>query len=71
MKPGSRKLWTLAMGLGALLGLALLVLGGLPVDALQELVWPVALLTGTALGANVGEHWARNRPGAAAAKAEP
>lgn len=59
---GTRKLWTLAAGLGALLALALLVLAGLPVEALEQLVWPVALLTGSALGANVGEHWAKNRP---------
>lgn len=59
MKPGTRKLWMLAMGLGALLTLGGLTLAGLPGDALAELAWPVTLLSASALGANVGEHWTR------------
>lgn len=49
----------LSMGLASVLALAGCTLAGLPVDALSELVWPVVLLTGSALGANVGEHWSK------------
>ena len=56
---GARKLLMLLAGLSCVLVLAGLTLAGLPVDALAELVWPVVLLTASAMGANVGEHWSR------------
>lgn len=58
---GSRKLLLCAMGLGSLLALgALTAYGGLPVEAAGTLNWGVVMLTGSALGANVGE-WAMKR----------
>lgn len=58
---GSRKLLLAAMGLVALLVLGVLTArGGLPVDATSTLNWGVVMVTGSALGANVGE-WAMKR----------
>jgi len=70
---GARKLVTCAMGLAALLVLAgLVAFAHFPVDALETLSWSVVFLTGTALGANVGEHAFKKAPASAAAdEAEP
>jgi hypothetical protein len=58
-----RKLVMLASGLGSLLTLAALtVMGNLPQDALDTLAWAVVFLTGSAMGANVGEHFAKRVP---------
>ena len=66
---GARKIVTCGMGLGSLLVLAgLTSFAHFPVDALETLSWSVVFLTGTALGANVGEH-AFNKPTAAVAPA--
>ena len=55
-----RKLVMLAAGLGSLMGLAVLsVWGNLPLDALDTLAWAVVFLTGSGMGANVGEHFAK------------
>lgn len=68
---GFRKIITCAMGLASLLVLAVLVAkGGLPNDALNTLSWAIVFLTGTALGANVGEH-AFKAPEAVTAIAAP
>ena len=68
---GARKVVTCAMGLGSLLALAALATWGhLPTDALGDLTWSVVFLTGTALGANVGEH-AFKKPATVAAAAKP
>ena len=62
---GSRKVVTCAMGLAALLVLASLSsFGHLPNDGLDTLSWSVVFLTGSALGANVGEHAFKKVPGA-------
>jgi hypothetical protein len=54
-----RKFWMLESGLGSLLALAAMVWLGMPASALEELAWPVVLLTSAAMGTNVGEHWAK------------
>ena len=55
-----RKLVMLSSGLLALMILAVLsVWGNLPQDALDTLAWAVVFLAGSALGANVGEHFAK------------
>lgn len=62
---GARKLILCGMGLGSLLALgALTAYGGLPVEAASSLNWGIVMLTGTGLGANVGE-WAMKRTPAA------
>ncbi len=67
---GSRKVVTCAMGLGALLVLAALsCFGHLPSDGLDTLSWSVVFLTGSALGANVGEHAFKKGPATALAAA--
>lgn len=59
---GQRKIVTCALGLGAILVLGFMSsYGGLPTEALTSLNWGVVMLTGTALGANVGE-WYMKRP---------
>lgn len=60
---GTRKLYMLGMGLVALLAIGGMVLLGLPLDAVGELAWPAFLLTASALGANVGEHFAARKIG--------
>ena len=63
---GARKIVTCGMGLGSLLVLAgLTSFAHFPTDALETLAWSVVFLTGTALGANVGEH-AFKKPSAGA-----
>lgn len=58
---GNRKLYMLAMGLVSLLLTGVMVVLGMPVDAVAELAWPVFFLTASAMGANVGEHFAAAR----------
>jgi len=61
---GNRKIVITAMGLLALLILAFLsAYGSLNDEALSDLSWAVYFIVGTALGANVGEHWTK-RPAA-------
>lgn len=65
---GHRKTITTAMGLLALLVLAFLsTFGGLTEDGLSTLSWSIVFLTGSALGANVGEHWTKRPTSAGAA----
>lgn len=60
---GKRKLFMLAMGLASELLLGLLaVVGNLPQAGVETLAWPIAFLTGAAMGANVGEHFAAGKP---------
>lgn len=59
---GNRKLVMLAMGLVSLLLTGGMVVLGMPIDAVAELAWPTFLLTASAMGANVGEHFAARKP---------
>lgn len=68
---GHRKTITCAMGLAALLVLAVLkAYGGLDADGLSTLSWSVVFLASGTNAANVGEHWTK-RPTQAPATQAP
>ncbi len=64
---GWRKVVMIGMGLAALMILAMLArYGGLPPDALGNLIWGVVFLVSGGIGGNVMEHFSKRAPAPAA-----